>query len=337
MRNNPISASVDFNKDGVQHGHLRLPYSRNDSAWGSILIPIAVIRNGAGPVALLTGANHGDEYEGPLALVSLASELAAEEIRGTVIIVPFFNQPAFAVGARVSPIDQGNMNRAFPGQPDGTPTQKIADYFQRVLLPMADIVLDFHSGGRTLDFLPFAASHILEDKAQEARCRAARDAFNAPFSIEMREIDALGMYDEAAEALGKTFVTTELGGGGTSRPDTVAIARKGARNLLIHAGILRAAPEAAPSRHLIQPDDECFHFASTGGLIEFTVTLGEAVASGDVLARIWPTGRTGLPPQTLYAQRAGLLVARHHPGLVQPGDCLAVLAVEIAAPVATDQ
>lgn len=336
MRNNPISASVDFTKDGVQHGHLRMPYSRNDSAWGSILIPIAVIRNGAGPVALLTGANHGDEYEGPLALVSLASELKAEEITGTVIIVPFFNQPAFAAGARVSPIDQGNMNRAFPGQPDGTPTQKIADYFQRVLLPMADIVLDFHSGGRTLDFLPFAASHILEDKAQEARCRTARDAFNAPFSIEMREIDALGMYDEAAEALGKTFVTTELGGGGTSRPDTVAIARKGARNLLIHAGILHGTAETGPTRHLTQPDDACFHFADRGGLIEFTVVLGQEVQAGEVLARIWPTGQTGLAPQSLLSQRAGLLVARHHPGLVQPGDCLAVLAVEIAAPVASD-
>ena len=55
-------------RDGVQHGILRLPYSRDDSAWGSVMIPICVIRNGKGPTALLTGGNHGDEYEGPLAL-----------------------------------------------------------------------------------------------------------------------------------------------------------------------------------------------------------------------------------------------------------------------------
>jgi N-alpha-acetyl-L-2,4-diaminobutyrate deacetylase len=328
MRDNPISPTVDFGKSGLQHGHLRLPYSRNDSAWGSILIPICVVRNGAGPCALLTGGNHGDEYEGPLVLAELANTLDPGAVQGTVIIIPFMNHPAVLTGTRVSPLDDVNMNRAFPGKADGTPTQKIADYFQRVLLPMADVVLDFHSGGKTLDFLPFAASHLLDDKAQEARCRAARDAFNAPFSIEMREIDAIGLYDEAAESLGKTFVSTELGGGGTATPQSVAIARKGLRNFLIHSAILEGALEIAPSRMLTQPSDDCFHFASQGGLVEFRASLGQGIRAGDTLAVIWETGRTGATPQPVIAKMDGLLTARHVPGLVQPGDCLAVLAVE---------
>ena len=94
-------------------------------------------------------------------------------MHGRVIIVPFMNFPAFRAGRRVSPIDGGNLNRLFPGRPDGTVSEKIADFFQRTLLPMADFVLDFHSGGRTLDFVPFAACHVLPDKAQEARCRGA--------------------------------------------------------------------------------------------------------------------------------------------------------------------
>lgn len=331
MRDNPITPTVDYGKNGVQHGHLRLPYSRDESAWGSILIPISVIRNGEGPVALFTGANHGDEYEGPLALTHLAGTLKAEQIAGTVILIPFMNYPAFLAGTRVSPLDQVNLNRAFPGKPDGTPTQKIADYFQRTLLPMADLVLDFHSGGKTLDFLPFAASHMLDDKEQEARCRAARDAFNAPFSIEMREIDALGMYDEAGEAQGKTFVTTELGGRGTATPESVAIARKGARNLLIHVGILDGMPERAPTRILTQPDDACFHFSPEPGLIEFTRDLGQTVHEGEVLAQIWQTGHSGRAPIAVPAQMDGLLTARHHPGLAAAGDCLAVLAVEVPA------
>ncbi len=328
MRRNPISASVDFEKDGVQHGHLRLPYSRNESAWGSVMIPLTVVKRGAGPVALLTGANHGDEYEGPLALFDLARSLKAKEVTGTVIIVPAMNYPAFVAGTRVSPLDGVNMNRAFPGAPDGTPTQKIADYFQRTLLPMADVVLDFHSGGKTLDFLPFAASHVLDDKVQERQCRAARDAFNAPFSVEMREIDALGMYDDAAEMMGKIFVTTELGGQGTATPYTTGIARKGVRNLLIHAGILAGELEIAPTRHLSQPDDACFHFTDEGGLLEFLIALGDPVRAGDPVARIWPMGRTGAEPRMVQAQRDGLLMARHHPGICQAGDCIAVLAVE---------
>ncbi|TIY00335.1 MAG: N-alpha-acetyl diaminobutyric acid deacetylase DoeB, partial [Mesorhizobium sp.] len=118
LRPSPITPTVDFDRDGVQHGFLRLPYSRDDSAWGSVMIPICVIRNGSGPSALLTGGNHGDEYEGPLALYDLARTLDPKHVSGTVIIVPAMNYPAFRAGTRTSPIDKGNLNRSFPGRPD---------------------------------------------------------------------------------------------------------------------------------------------------------------------------------------------------------------------------
>lgn len=328
MRASSITCTIDLNADGVQHGHLQLPHSRDDSAWGSVMIPITVVKNGAGPTALVTGANHGDEYEGPLALVGLAATLQAKDVNGRVIMIPFMNMPAFVAGKRTSPIDAGNMNRAFPGRPDGTITEKIADYFQRYLLPMADVVLDFHSGGSTLDFLPFAASHVLNDKAQEARCRAARDAFNAPFSVQMLEIDSVGMYDDAAESLGKTFVTTEIGGGGRSTPESVAIARKGLRNVLIHAGIMKGTLEQTPTCHLSQTDPACFHFSPTSGLVEFNKSLGNSAVKGDLLACIWSVDQTGLPPLEVHAKTHGLLVTCHAKGLIQTGDCLAVLAQE---------
>src|SRR5919108_5270562 len=133
LRPSPIAPTVDFDRDGVQHGFLKLPYSRDDSAWGAVMIPIAVIKRGNGPTALLSGANHGDEYEGPVALFSLARELEPAQVTGRVIIVPAMNYPAFRAGTRTSPIDKGNMNRIFPGRPDGTVTEKIADYFYRYL------------------------------------------------------------------------------------------------------------------------------------------------------------------------------------------------------------
>lgn len=326
MRASSINLSIDLEADGVSHGFMRLPYSRNESAWGSVMIPITVAKNGDGPTALVTGGNHGDEYEGPLALTALAASIDIKSITGRVIIVPFMNMPAFVAGARVSPIDAGNMNRSFPGRPDGTATEKIADYFQRYLLPIADVVLDFHSGGKTLDFLPFAASHVLDDKEQEARCSAARDAFNAPFSMQMLEIDSNGMFDTAAEAMGKTFVTTELGGAGTSSPETVAIARKGLRNLLIYSGIMQGDMELEPSQRLIQDDENCFHFSPIAGMIEFTKTLGAPIKKGDVLARIWDITRTGIEPLEIHSKMDGLLAVRHTYGLIQSGDCLAVLA-----------
>lgn len=323
----PITPTIDLDAQGIRHGFLRLPYSRDDSAWGSVMIPIAVIRNGEGPTALLTGGNHGDEYEGPLALYELARTLRPETVSGAVIIVPALNYPAFRAGTRTSPVDKGNMNRSFPGRPDGTVTQKIADYVQRHLLPRADIVLDFHSGGRTLDFVPFCAAHILPDKEQEARAFAAVEAFSAPWSVKMLEIDAVGMFDTAAEEMGKTFVTTELGGGGTARAETVRIARKGVMNVLRHAGIVEGTVEKTPSRWLDMPSGECFSFAEEDGMIETTVDLGEKVGRGMVIARVYGTGRTGLAPQEIRAQMDGILAARHFPGLVKAGDCAAVVAV----------
>lgn len=332
LRPSPISATIDLDVPGVRHGFLRLPYSRDDAAWGSVMIPLTVVVGDApGPTALLTGANHGDEYEGPIALFDLAASLRAEDVTGRVIIIPAMNQPAFAAGTRTSPIDRGNLNRSFPGAPDGTVTQKIADYFQRVLLPMADVVLDFHSGGRTLDFLPFCAAHVLPDKAQERRAFDLVRAFGAPWSVKMLEIDAAGMYDTAAEEMGKVFVTTELGGGGSASARTAGIARRGVRDLLIAAGVLRGEVEARETRWLDMPGDDCFVFGEDHGLLEMLVDLGEPVTAGAPIARVWATGRTGVPPKVLTARMDGLLIARHFPGLVKPGDCVAVIGVEVEA------
>lgn len=327
MRPSPISSTVDFDRDGVQHGFLRLPYSRDDSAWGSLMIPITVAKNGPGPTALLTGANHGEEYEGPVALMELAHSIDASRLSGRVIIVPAMNYPAFRAATRTSPIDRGNMNRSFPGKPDGTVTEKIADYFQRVLVPMADIVVDIHAGGKTLDFIPYAAVHRLPDPQQEARCVAAMRAFSAPYSMMMLEIDTVGMYDNAVEDMGKVFVTTELGGGGSSSARSNAIAKRGLRNVLIHAGILSGQMEPSPSIMLDMPSSDCFTFAEHDGLFEICADLGTEVRKGEVVAKVWPAERTGAPPAVYTAKMDGLVTARHFPGLIKMGDCMIVLAV----------
>ena len=329
MPSNPITPTIPLNEDGVHHGFLRLPYSRDDSAWGSVMIPITVIKNGTGPCALLTGANHGDEYEGPVALMDLAVSLKPEDIEGRVIIVPAMNYPAFQAGTRTSPIDRGNMNRSFPGSPSGTVTEKIADYIQTVLLPEASIVLDFHSGGKTLDFIPFASAHVLENKEQQAACVAAVEAFNAPYSMIMLEIDNVGMYDTSVEDQGKIFVTTELGGGGTSSARSNAIAKKGVRNVLKHAGIMKGELETAPSVMLDMPDDACFLFCEDDGLFEAMKDLGDQVEVGEIVARVWPVDRTGRPAIEYRAKRSGVMVSRHFPGLIKCGDCMVVVGVVV--------
>ena len=124
---------VDFAKDGKQTGFIRLFHSTHDSAYGFLPIPIVVVKNGEGPTAFFSSGNHGDEYEGPVALSKLANTIDIQNVNGRIIIVPFMNTPAFLAATRTSPIDHGNMNRSFPGVPNGTVTQKIADYFNAKL------------------------------------------------------------------------------------------------------------------------------------------------------------------------------------------------------------
>jgi N-alpha-acetyl-L-2,4-diaminobutyrate deacetylase len=71
----PVQTDIDFEAEGKQISYLWVPYSRNNSAWGKVLVPIVVIKHGDGPTALLVGGNHGGEYEGPVCLLKMAREL----------------------------------------------------------------------------------------------------------------------------------------------------------------------------------------------------------------------------------------------------------------------
>ncbi len=292
------------------------------------MLPITVAKNGDGPGAILTGANHGDEYEGPIALHHLANSIDINKVRGRVIIIPMMNYPAFLAAARVSPIDQLNMNRIFPGQAKGTITQLIADYFTSTLLPQCDFVLDIHSGGKTLEFLPFAAYHELEDKSQQQACEAATLAFAAPYYLSLIEIDPGGMYDTQAEAMGKVFVSTELGGGGTSNPHTADVAKRGVHNFLVHAGVLDAEPiqSDTASIKLDMQQDDAYVFSQHNGLLEPCVTLGDPVREGDLIARVYATERTGSEPVEYRAASDGIIMGRHFPSLVKIGDFMNVIA-----------
>jgi len=328
MQNSSISATVDFNQEGIQHGFLTLPYSHDESAWGSVMIPVTVIKNGDGPTSLLTGGNHGDEYEGITSLLKLANTLQSEQVSGRVIIVPMMNLPAVHNASRTSPIDKGNLNRSFPGNPAGSVTEKIADYFTRYLVPLCDFALDIHSGGKTLDIVPFAAAHRLDNPDQEEASILGAKLFGAPYTMILLEMDATSLYDTAVEGQGKVFVTTELRGGGTSTPQTIAYADRGIRNFLRFAGNLTGAYEkpAQPSRLLDMPDARCYLQSRHSGIAEYLCELGDRVETGQLVVQIHSTQRTGAPPVEYRAERGGIFVARRFPAMVNLGDTLAVIA-----------
>lgn len=324
-----ITCDIDIDSDGKQHGSLTIPWSRDQSSWGSIPLPITVIKNGDGPTVLFTGANHGDEYEGPIALTKLRAKLEATDIQGRVIIIPALNLPAFRAGKRTSPIDDGNMNRAFPGKADGTITEMIAHFVTTRFIAEADIVIDIHAGGRSMNLLPMSIIHDLPDTYQMAKTLAALKAFGAPYGMILTELDAQGMIDTVVEDMGKVFVSTELGGGATSTVETIEIAERGVMNILKHAGVVAGVPDIPSPSHLIHtPTGNAFIASRTDGLFEICTELGSHVNAGDLIARVHYVEDPDRAPTLMTSNQSGLVVCRHVPGLITRGDCAAVIAEE---------
>lgn len=329
-----VSLDIDLDAPGRHHGYLTVPWSRDDSAWGSVLVPLTVVNgtNGRGPTLLFTGGNHGDEYEGPIALMKLAADLDPAQVSGRVIIVPAMNLPAVQAGSRVSPVDGVNMNRAFPGSRTGGVSAMICAFVTEELVSRADAVVDIHAGGKTLDFVPSAVVHDLPDPEQRRRTLAALKAFGAPLGLVLTELDSAGMLDTTVEQAGKVFVSTELGGKGLATAETVTHADRGVANMLRHFGLTEGAPEIpAPSRLMHTPDAACFVQSRHAGLFEPLVDLGAEVRAGQEIARVHPFEESGGRAVVYRAGRDGLFYCRHARGLIRRGDCLAVLAVDLAA------
>jgi len=330
-----VSSTVDFSADGKHHGHLSIPHSCNESGWGAVHLPITSIRNGDGPTLVLTGGSHGDEYEGPITLMKLVRTLSAEEIKGQVIVIPALNFPAVVAGTRVSPIDGVNMNRAFPGQRNGSVSMMIAHFVQEKILPLADALVDIHSGGKTLMFAPFACYHKIPNVDVMEQAKQAVLAFGAPVSLELVELDAEGMLDTAVEDMDKIFISTEIGGGGTTTTETLSIAETGVRNLLAHFGIIDEAPTSPedrglpPTRLMHMPDSDCYIICNDAGIYEAMVDQGSDVKAGDVVGQVHFPEKPDRAPVVYRAARSGTLLGRTHKALVCTGDFLALIATDM--------
>ena len=290
-------------------------------------MPIIVIKNGEGPTVLLTGANHGVEYEGPITLVKLCAQLEPSAVRGQVIIIPALNYPAFRAGRRTSTTDGGNMNRAFPGKSDGTSTEMIAHYVTSTVLPLCDAVVNIHAGGRTMYLSPCTVIHELADKELMARTQAVSKAFGAPISLILVELDASGMLDTALEEAGKVFVLTEPGDGGSASVETISTAEIGVRNILCHFNMIDEVPVVRPSgTRVMRTLGEAYVPAMASGLYEIVAEVGAEVAAGDAIGRIHFVDDAERVPLVHTAPRAGTVIQRHLPGLIEKGDCLALIA-----------
>lgn len=328
-----IHSSIDLSQTGAQYGHLAIPYSYNLGGWANLQVPIASLRNGAGPTVLLMAGNHGDEYPGQVAILNLWRELAAGDVSGQLILIPCLNPPAAQAATRLSPLDGKNFNRCFPGNPVGTPSEILADYLTTVLFPLADVVIDLHTGGRSLTFLPTAHMHLVPDPSQRRAMLAATEAFLTDVAFLYADVAGTGLLPVEAESQGKIVITTEMGGGEVVPASVHRLCQRGLRNVLAHCGVLKGEVErrSAPVRWVQALDREDYRFAPESGLYESCVDPGDSVSKGQTLGRIHFLERPDREPVAVLAHEAGMLIAGRAPSIVKQGDCVACIAHDVDA------
>ncbi len=329
MSDTRIWSRIDYERDGKQVDWLYLPYSVTRSGYGNITLPIAVFKNGSGPTALLMAGNHGDEYEGQVALCKLIRELDPATIQGRVIIMPAVNLPAALASARVSPLDGLNLNRVFPGEPDGEPTRAIAHYLSTVLFPMADFAHDFHAGGTSMSYLPYAAMRRSKDPDLTKRTLAALTAFDPPRALIWEFSPDEGIGQVLGVNRGMVFLSGEFGGGGSVSRQGIALIERGIRRVFAHLGMAEPEPRHAATgepEYLEILGHDYYVQAPETGLFEPVTELGDQVDAGQLCGVVHFVDNPAREPVPSTFKVAGQVICRRHPGRVERGDCVAHLA-----------
>lgn len=267
-------------------------------AGGSkIEIPVVIV-NGvkSGPVFWVDGAIHGDEPEGPLACQIALREVDPAQLSGTLVMVPVLNVPAFEAANRGNPGDtfSFDMNRIYPGRPDGYLSERVAFAHSEWMSKVADFEISIHSGGAH----SFLAKSIFVDETP-ASVELAK-AMGEGWGNIMSNFLPKGSPMAQMKAIGKTGITVELGGRSATSPEKFAEMGRELANSILN--ILRhykmypgtptypTAPTKGQQQALLAPASGIF-LAAPG--VDFLTPMkkGDAIATivsifGDELARL---------------------------------------------------
>lgn len=208
-------------------------------------IPVIVV-NGAkpGPVLALVAGSHGTEYASILALQKLAEVADPTELSGTLIILPLVNVPSFAQKVpHLNPVDGKNMNRFYPGRPDGTQTERVSWAIAKQVVEKCDYLIDLHGGDLDENLRRYSYWAATGKDAQDAASRAMVLAFGLDHIIlqDFRTPVAPGgavTITRFAAGLGKPCVTAEAGHAGVSEAEDVNSLIQGCWNVARHLKML---------------------------------------------------------------------------------------------------
>jgi hypothetical protein len=271
-----------------------------DAASRPVRVP-ALVAHGAepGPVVGLTAAIHGNELNGVPAIHKLFRRIDPARLRGTVVGVPIANVPAYTRQQRTY-TDGADLNRVFPGRPDGNESQVYAHRLLDRIIRKFHVLLDLH----TASFGRVNSYYVRADLTNPVTARMAR-ALGADVLLHNRSAD--GTLRGAAEELGIPSITVEIGDPHVFDAEMVRASRIGLRDVLEQLGMLDPDEESA-SRKAIECVRSFWLYADTGGLLTVPVGLAHRVHKGDVVANL--VDPWGQPLRTYRAPEDAVVVGK---------------------------
>lgn len=276
-------------------------------------VPVHVVQGKKeGPVLLLTGAVHGDELNGIEIVRRMLAGKSLRSLRGTVLAIPVVNTPAFAARSRYLP-DRRDLNRLFPGGEGGSVGGRIARALTERVIPVADVVIDLHTGAVNRPNLP-----QLRVTKCDQRSRELAKIFAAPATLLAGQRE--GSFRTECGKAGKPCLLFE--GGEAMRLDAGSI-KYGLRGI---SRVMRELEMLPRARGLTKAIETVFcprsgwERSPSGGLFTPLMALGRAVHVGDTLGFVADVSGQG--EQAVIATRNGILIGRTNEGVADEGDAL---------------
>lgn len=311
----------------VQPGEKGHGYLRPLTTAGPVEIPISVVHGARpGPRLALVAGIHGSEYPGIAATMMVTRDIDPADLAGTILGVIVANVPAFR-GRRekVCPLDEKNLATVFPGSPEGSPSEVIADALQREIINQADYVIELHAGDLIDELTPFTILTRTGNEEVDCKSVSLAQCYGVP-ALQVPTWDGRfqhrgGMYSTAAE-MGKPGFVAEAGAHARLDREALDLHLRGIRAVLQYLGMVAGEPTVMPE----QPITSRYVSMRSPltGLLWSKVEPGKAVAEGEVVAEI--TDYFGNLQNAIRAPIKGTVVYCANSLSIQVGEALMGIA-----------
>jgi uncharacterized protein len=287
-------------------GYLEVP-AGSDAATR---IPVVVVKGTRpGPTLALVSGAHGTEYASIIALENVIQSIDPQEISGAVIIVPLVNLGSFEKKVpHVNPTDGKSMNRSYPGNPNGTQTERASWLMTKEVVEKCDYLIDLHGGDLDESLRPYAYWSKTGDERLDTVSRGMVLAFGLDHIILVtdrpKDPNASRYLDSTASTRGKPAIAVEAGASGMTEPDDVQALVDGCYNVMKFLKMLPG--RATPIEHPVWIGKVSSVTSDTEGIFYPAVERGSYVAQGMKLGYV--TDFFGKPIWEAHAPTAGVVL-----------------------------